>query len=64
MTKKRCNCCNKRILMEFTCKCNGIYCLDCLDDKKHNCTFDYLENQKNILKQKLEKVVATKLQFV
>lgn len=59
--KKRCDCCNKRILMEFKCKCEGIYCIDCLYQDKHNCTFDYLENQKKELTTKLEKVVGNKI---
>ncbi len=59
MTK--CNLCKKKILMEFNCKCGGIFCLDCRNSDKHNCQFNYLEYNKKELNTKLEKVVANKI---
>jgi len=61
MKKTRCNCCNKKLLMEFKCKCEGMYCIDCLYQEKHNCTFNYVEQQKKELTNKLEKVVSEKI---
>ena len=49
--------------MEYNCKCGGMFCLDCRHNDKHNCTFNYVEYNKTELKNKLEKVVANKIQL-
>ena len=64
MSKKiRCNCCKTKInpLLKdmFRCKCENIYCRVHLYD--HNCTYNYLEHQKNKLTKSLEKVEANKI---
>jgi hypothetical protein len=60
----KCHFCKKRTLMEYNCKCGGIFCIECKHDDKHNCKFNYVEHQQNELQKKLEKVVATKIQLV
>ena len=53
MTKVKCKQCKTKLgLMIFTCKCQNVFCLNCLLPEKHNCTFDYkAEGKKNIEKR-------------
>lgn len=60
--RNSCKCCNKNLyLFGIKCRCDNLYCYNCLDIKIHNCNFDYkLENQ-NILRKKILQVVAEKV---
>jgi hypothetical protein len=62
MTK--CNFCKKKTLIQYNCKCGGIYCITCRYDDKHNCQFNYIEHQKNELSNKLEKIIANKIEII
>lgn len=60
--KNKCPCCNKKLgLVYFTCRCGGNYCAEHRHDSAHNCTFDYMSENKKILTTNLAKVVAEKL---
>ena len=62
---KRCYNCNKRIkLMEYSCRCNNIFCIKCKMPEDHNCTFDHKAYGKLYLENKLEKVVGQKLDIL
>ena len=55
--------CKKKVgLLGFPCKCGYIFCAKHRYNDRHNCTFDYREQQKISLEQKLEKVVERKVQ--
>lgn len=59
---KKCKKCkNISSLMLFICKCNNKYCLSCLLPEKHNCSFDYVKENKDKLKNSLEKVENKKI---
>jgi len=55
--------CKKKVgLLGFPCKCGYIFCAKHRYNDRHSCTFDYREQQKISLEQKLEKVVERKVQ--
>jgi hypothetical protein len=60
---QKCEFCNiKKVntLLAFRCRCGLInLCVKCKDD--HTCTFDYKENNIQILKKNNPKVIADKL---
>lgn len=40
--KKRCDQCKKKLgIMEYTCKCNKLFCISHLPAQEHSCTFNY-----------------------
>ena len=60
--KKRCYYCNKKIkLMEYTCKCQEIFCQKCRMPEIHKCTFDYKNNGKMLLAKNLPQVKCDKV---
>ena len=61
MTK--CYHCKKKIkIVEYTCKCTTKkFCSKCSAPESHNCTFDFVEDQKQKLENKLIKVENKKL---
>ena len=59
---ERCYKCNKRLkLTDLKCKCNNYYCNLHKYPDKHDCSFNYLENQQNILKYKNPKIIPDKI---
>ncbi len=55
----RCKICLKKIIsgMQFKCKCGvDCLCIVCLNDKTHNCTYDFKKD-----KIVLKKVSSTKV---
>ena len=57
----RCSKCNKKIIMEYTCKCNNNFCLSCLPFYEHNCTYDYRSNKQLNLKENNPKLIPIKV---
>lgn len=54
-TKPRCHCCNKKLKMtelQFKCKCGNVYCKNHLNPHSHMCSFDYLQERREIIKDK------------
>ena len=52
--KPRCANCNKKLgLMPFKCKCGLDFCEKCICHTIHNCTFDYIEENKTIIQENL-----------
>ena len=50
--KKKCKHCRKKLsLISFTCKCGHLYCITHQNPHIHNCSYNYLKENK----QKLEK---------
>ena len=63
MTK--CKKCKKKCpLIYFSCKCNNIYCLTCLLPENHNCSFDYITENKSKLTNSLEKIENKKINII
>lgn len=59
--KARCNNCNKKIkIMSFDCKCNGLFCSQCRYADSHNCSFDWKNHERNILKKNNPQIVTSK----
>jgi len=49
-THIRCGCCRKKVsLVQFPCKCGGVYCAEHRLGTTHDCTYDYrTENIKHL----------------
>jgi len=58
--KNKCSICNKRIsiIEELTakCKCNKFFCVIHKYPDTHNCSFDYIKENQDILQKKLVKL--------
>lgn len=55
--KKKCFHCSKKLLMiNFKCKCGNLYCIAHQLPHSHNCTYNYKDKNKQILKKNLIKV--------
>ena len=55
--KSKCNKCKKKLsLIYFTCKCGNTYCIAHQIPHKHNCTFDYLNENKQKIKKNNPKI--------
>lgn len=60
--KKRCMVCNKKLgLLGFDCKCGHLFCSKHRMPEDHECTIDYKETGKKILKRDNIKVVKDKI---
>lgn len=57
----RCSKCNKRIIMNYECKCKQNFCLNCLPFYTHNCTYDYKKEKKDMLQENNPKIIAIKV---
>jgi predicted nucleic acid binding AN1-type Zn finger protein len=52
-----CEKCKKKLGVTYIdCRCNNKYCLKCFLPEKHNCTFDYREDNKKFLEKNLTKI--------
>merc|ERR1719282_251029 len=57
--------CNRKVgLLGFACKCKYVFCANHRYSDKHNCDFDYRQNQRDQLNKSLEKVEEDKLERV
>ena len=57
--KPRCHFCRKKLKMtelNFTCKCDHTFCQLHLNPHSHKCTFDYLKERQDLIKQKNPKM--------
>jgi len=62
--KKRCffkGCKKKITLLDFSCKCEHIFCRVHRMPENHDCSFDHKQEALNNLSKKLVKVVADKI---
>ena len=57
----RCSKCNKKIIMNYECKCKQNFCLNCLPFYIHNCTYDYKKEKKDMLQENNPKIIAIKV---
>ncbi len=65
LSKPRCAMCHKKLgLVNFTCKCGGLYCTQHRGDVDHQCTYDYKAEQQKSLSTLMEKVVAKKVEVL
>ena len=62
----KCNICNKKLnnvyLSLYTCKCANVYCG--IHKNNHDCNFDYKLAEKKRLKNKLIKIVSSKVEKI
>ena len=57
-----CSLCNKKLgLIPFKCKCNDVFCDKHRYSFLHNCKFDFRKENKDKLKNSLQKIVADKI---
>lgn len=57
--KPRCHCCRKKLKMtelNFICKCGYTFCQIHLNPHSHECSFDYLKERQELIKQKNPKM--------
>lgn len=57
--KPRCHCCRKKLKMtelNFICKCGHTFCQLHLNPHSHKCSFDYLKERQDLIKQKNPKM--------
>eukprot|EP00871_Galdieria_phlegrea_P003837 jgi/Galph1/4454/GphlegSOOS_G3033.1 len=60
--KSRCETCNKKVgLTGFTCRCGFLFCSEHRYSDKHNCTFDFKSQNKELLSKANPQVVAPKI---
>ncbi len=45
----------------YTCKCNNVYCSEHINTCNHNCSYDYKNQYKEIIKDKLPLVTFDKI---
>lgn len=64
MAKKRCYTCRTKIkaILPIKCKCNNYYCNLHKDPWEHSCSFDYINEQKEKLKNQNQKIISQKIQ--
>ena len=58
-SKPRCHCCRKKLKMtelNFLCKCGHLFCQSHLNPHSHNCSFNYLKERQDLIKQKNPKM--------
>jgi AN1-type zinc finger protein 5/6 len=61
----RCLTCNRKIgLLGFQCKCKNYFCSEHRYSDRHDCTFDYKEHGKDLLKKANPVVISSKLDFL
>jgi predicted nucleic acid binding AN1-type Zn finger protein len=64
MSKLRCLICNKKISIidEITskCKCNNYYCIIHKYPENHNCIYDYVKENQELLEKKIIKLYSKK----
>ena len=62
-TKKKCFHCNMKLgIVNFTCKCTTKrFCSKCRLPENHNCTYDFKQESKEKLTEKLVKVEFKKV---
>lgn len=59
--KKKCSKCNKKKIILDKCKCEYMFCLDCLPYFNHNCIFDWKGYNKNHLSKNNPKIEFVKV---
>lgn len=57
----KCSKCNKKIMLEFKCRCEKVFCIKHKNPEDHKCTFDFVADAKKKLAKKNIKVVNEKL---
>lgn len=64
--KSRCDQCSVKIsiVTQFTCRCNKKFCGKHRHADEHNCTFDYVKHDRDILTKANNKVVGDKLEKI
>jgi hypothetical protein len=62
--KKKCQKCLKKKLVVEQCKCQKIFCLDCLPSFNHNCDFNWRQENKNNLEKMNPKIIAVKVSSI
>lgn len=58
---EKCFFCKKKSHFLCECRCGKKFCVNHRLPEKHNCTFDYREYEKNIIRLNNPKVVSEKI---
>ena len=63
--QSRCGSCRKKLgLVNFQCKCGGMYCSEHRMSESHSCQYDYQSEHKKLLSTNLVKVIGTKVDVI
>ena len=54
--QRRCEKCNKKLIMEYKCKCEKLFCITHLHAEEHSCTFNYKQQYQELLKKQIEDI--------
>ena len=57
----KCYKCKKKTLIEYKCKCDNIFCLNCISSFIHHCSFDYRNEKRKLLEEQNIKVLPDKV---
>ena len=60
----RCSKCRKKIIIDYTCKCNINFCLNCLPFYNHDCTYDYKSDKQKELMKSNPKLIPIKINSI
>jgi hypothetical protein len=60
----RCAKCSKKLLIEYKCKCEMIFCITHLYSEMHSCTYDYKQDEKKRIEQSLPCVITPKMEKI
>ena len=63
-SRTRCTVCRKKNLTNMKCKCGEIVCMTHRFPDSHKCTFNHALYEKALLRDNLQKVVASKMEVV
>ena len=66
MTRKKCEICRSKIksILPIPCKCSKYYCNLHKSSWDHNCSFDYINEQKEKLKIQNQKIISNKINMI
>lgn len=61
--KNRCFKCKRKLLKIYDnkCKCDNDFCINCLPSFSHNCTFNFVKKNKDILRDQNQVIKAEKV---
>jgi len=54
--KQRCEKCNKKLIIEYKCKCEKQFCISHLNAEEHSCTFNYKQQYQEIIKKQIDDI--------
>lgn len=54
--RQNCNKCNKKLIIEYKCKCEKLFCILHLNAEEHACTFNYKQQYQELIKKQIDDI--------